>query len=174
MSDLKLRRAVLALVPLMLGSCLSVTWEHHRRHEPLPEGALEALQVGRADLSRVLETCGAPLRVWELPAGEMAIAYGWYRERQLGAQISVPLFDRFSGSLSFDDFDIDLFGVVMTFDALHGLRQLRRGFLNDLLPETVRRRPSVVSNDLPARSLSAPQSERRNSGSPSSGSVAAR
>ncbi|MAF66959.1 MAG: hypothetical protein CMJ84_15050 [Planctomycetes bacterium] len=170
MGDTPARSALLALVPLFLSSCLSVTWEHHRRHAPLPEGALEQLRVDRSDLTLVLAACGAPLRVWELPAGETAIAYGWYRERQLGAQISVPLFDRFSGSFSFDDFDVDLFGVVLTFDAFHRLRRLRRGYLRDLVTEPARRRPSFVATDSPRSS----QRERRRAGSPPSGMVAAR
>jgi hypothetical protein len=153
-----------------LASCVSVTWERHTRNEPLSEQALSGIRVDDSDLAEVLAACGAPLRVWELPAGEMAVAYGWYRERQLGAQVSVPLFDRFSGSVSFDDFDTDLVGVVMGFDADRRLRSLRRGFLRELVAEPARRRASLVDDG--ERSVS--QSERRSSGSSGPGSTAAR
>lgn len=130
---------------LLLGccaSCFSVMWERHRRFERIPDEALAGLATDAATMQTALDALGAPLYVWELPREGVALAYGWYDGRELGAQVSVPLTDSYSASLSYNDIDASLYGVVLSFDAGRTLRFVRRGTLRDLAAGLDRRRPS--------------------------------
>lgn len=136
----------IAAASLLLTGCLSVGWERESRYAPVPDGAIVRLEEGRTELGECLATFGAPLWVWEHPAGEdgdgAALAYGWYMQRDLGFRVSVPVTEHYSGSFDYDRIDRRMRGLVLFFDHEWKLAYWRTGFLSDLVD--VERRPTSV------------------------------
>ena len=130
---------------LACASCVSFRFERtlvNSRPEP---DAVETLAPGTATLAECLERLGAPLYVWELPGAEMALAWGWERDRLRGLTVSVPLDQGGSASASYDDLARKLHGVVLQFDARGSLTSMRRGYLRDFAAEYTRRRPAAIA-----------------------------
>lgn len=132
--------ALLALT----ASCVSGRWTRTHRHEAIAPERIAAAEVGRSDLAQCLTLFGAPLYVWELPDGAFSLAYGWSQDRNLGGTVTIPLSRIFSPSYSYDDVGADLYGLVLLFDRGTTLRPLRKGYLRDIAPELLRRRPADV------------------------------
>ncbi|MFN0008148.1 MAG: hypothetical protein ACKVXR_09595 [Planctomycetota bacterium] len=137
-------RGLLLLLPLVLAGCISVGWSRDRRHEPLPEGAIETLEPGRSTLAECLERLGAPLYVWEYKGDGAALVWGWNDEDRKGISVSVPVYEQASASLSYDDARERLRGAVLLFGGDLVLEQVRMGWLRDLESELLRRRPAPV------------------------------
>ena len=140
-------RGLPLLLSLFLAGCVSVSWTRDRRHEPLPKGAIPALEPGRSTLSECLETLGAPLYVWEYKGDGAALAWGWSDENSKGISVSVPVYEQASASLSYDDAKEKLKGAVLLFDRDLVLEDVRRGCLRDLQRDLLRRRPAPVPPD---------------------------
>ncbi len=138
---------LLAAALLLAPGCLTGSMRRDSRFEPLPRGSLRALQIGASDLGDVLSSLGAPLWVWETAGDGMATAYGWHKERGWSLTLSVPVTQQLNATLSYDDLDADLTGVVLFFDAERELVALRRGRLRDLVLEGVRIRSSLVEDE---------------------------
>jgi hypothetical protein len=128
-------------------SCVSFRFERTVVNTRPERGAVEALAPGAATLADCLARLGAPLYVWELPGTEMALAWGWERNRLRGFSVSVPLDHGGSASASYDDLARKLHGFVLQFDASGKLTSVRRGYLSDLATEFTRRRPAAVAGN---------------------------
>lgn len=135
---------VAGVVALACTSCLTFRYDRTIVNSRPEKGAVETLVPGEATLADALARLGAPLYVWELPASETALAWGWQRDRLRGVTVSIPLDQGGSASASYDDIARKLHGVVLQFDAQKQLVSVRRGFLRDLQTEFTRRRPANV------------------------------
>lgn len=136
-------RMIALLIPLLGSSCLSISWERKLHEVRLEPARYAGLEPGVADLQTCLRQLGAPLTVWELPAGRFAIAYGWDENRELGLSVSVPVTQRQSANFDYDEINLHRPGVVFFFDSALVLESRREGRLNNLREET-RRRPDSL------------------------------
>ncbi len=130
----------LAAAALLLPSCVSFGWTRTHTDTAIAEADLERLPDD-AHLSDCLALLGAPLRVWELPDDDFAIAYGWFREQNLGGRVSVPITDFYGASFRYDDVGNRAHGLVLFFDEDERLRHWRFGFLRDLLTGALQEAP---------------------------------
>jgi hypothetical protein len=131
-------RTAAVLLPLLLSSCVSFNWSRERRFEPIPNGALESLEVGKSTLSDCLDRLGAPLYVWEYKIDGAALAWGFEDEDARRFSVSFAL-DRFlRPSFSYGAVDARLRGAVLLFDEHLVLRDLERGYLRSIQLQTVR------------------------------------
>ena len=142
-----MRPAVVA-VALALAGCVSVEWRRETRFAPPRAAAIAALVPGETTVAEVLAALGAPFHVWEYKEDGVALAYGSSRQRDLGLTVSVPVFERTSARLDYDDVHERLRGVVLTFGPDWRLEQVREGYLRDL-ERAYGRRPAPVP-DAPA------------------------
>lgn len=126
--------AVAALLPF-LTACVSFTYERHVVFEPVSDAAVRTLEVGVSDLGVVLDTLGAPLYVWEGVDGAIVLGYGFENQREVGFNISVPLVNRQSASLNYDDVAKRLEGYILVIDRDMKLHIVRKGLLRDLALE---------------------------------------
>ena len=122
----------LCLLPcLLLGSCLSWTYVHINRNEPLRSEDINQLHPGSSKLSDCLAALGAPLMVWPMDHG-LALAWGWQEQVDWGLDISVPLADYVDASLSYDSSYANLPGLALFLDESLVLQSIRRGQLREL------------------------------------------
>jgi hypothetical protein len=134
---------LLLLGPLMAG-CVRFSWERESRFEPPEPSVIENLQAGKTDLTQALAELGAPLWVWEYPSLEgqgAALAYGWYQNQDRGLRVSIPVVRGLSPSFSYGRIDRRMRGLVLFFNEDWKLAGWRKGLLQDLTTELVRRRP---------------------------------
>lgn len=136
-----MRVLLLLLVPLLPG-CLSCGWRRATSFSPPPRDAIAALVPGRSTLADCLELLGAPLHVWEHKGEGAALAWGWAESSGWGLSLSVPVYRQASASLSWDDLDARMNGLVLVFDEDWKLDLVREGYLRDLRAQLVRRRPA--------------------------------
>ena len=141
-----MRRAAIACCALLAASCVSARWSRTLREERIAEEATQRLEIGRSDLAECLALLGAPLEVWELPAGAFALAYAWGRDRGLGATVSVPTSSGLRPSYRYDQGDANLHGLVLLFDREGVLELVRRGYLHEIAPELARPRPASLED----------------------------
>lgn len=134
---------IVAVVCLSTG-CLRLNWTRETRYEPVEPAALQQLEQGGLDLERCLALLGAPLWVWEDRGGRGALlAYGWFKEKNVGFNVSAPVSDYYSATFEFDQMDTRMRGLVLFFDADWRLVSSRTGLLRDLTREA-RRPPADV------------------------------
>lgn len=147
-----LLRGLLALVVLLapgvllLTGCVSGAWRHDHRFVAPPQNALSLLEPGNHDLSQCLEELGAPLFVYETPAG-FALAYGWFESAGLSGRVSVPVSESVNASFSMSDVDDNMRGLVLFFGPETELLLVQRGSLRDLTAGAMRVRPSLVDDE---------------------------
>ncbi len=122
--------AFLALA-LSCSACISFRFQRVTVNSPIADARLHELHAGSSTLGECLATLGAPVFAWERPEG-FALAWGWTNDQSRGVTISVPLDQGQSASASYDDVARRLSGVVLFFDEELHLRDLRRGFLDEL------------------------------------------
>lgn len=134
--------AAALIASLLLPGCVRLRWSHENRFQPLAAEAHAHLCAGESNMGEVLACLGAPLFVWEQTVDSFAIAYGWYHGRSAGGTLSVPVSDSFSASFSYDDLAANLYGVVFTFDRDDRLIVVSEGYLRDIAPELLSKRPS--------------------------------
>lgn len=146
-----LSQCCLALgLALSSASCVRLSWNRAEFCRPVPEQAVEQLDVGTTELSSCLEQFGSPLYVWQTADEEYAVAYGWDYDTGWGFNVSVPVAQDFSASVDFDDLNRRLHGVVLTFDDQHRLIRKKRGFLVEIAAQSMRKRPAVVDQEAEA------------------------
>ena len=92
-------------------------------------------------MTEALYGLGAPLYVWELPRGHVALAWGWFDSRTLSVQLSIPTKSPADPSFQFSQIDNRLRGYVLAFDQEVQLVFVKRGYLAEIADE-LRRRPS--------------------------------
>lgn len=136
-------RAALLAAALASSGCLSVEWRRETRFAPPRAAVVEALVPGETTVADVLAGLGAPFHVWEYKEQGVALAYGASRSRDLGVTISVPLFERGSARLDYDDTHERLNGFVLMFGPDWRLEQVREGYLRDL-ERVYGRRPAPI------------------------------
>ncbi len=136
-------RLIAIALPLLVSSCVSFTYERHSTHEPVALEAIGELEIGTSDIGEAMRLLGAPLYVWEGVGGAVVLAYGSENRKEVGFQISLPLFDRTNASFNYDDVSSKLEGFVLVFDPELNLKIVRAGLLRELGRE-VRRRPDMV------------------------------
>lgn len=130
--DVARRLALLLLAP-MLGGCIQLRFWRNRTNPPIADTVLATITPGSSSLQDCLDTLGAPQLVTESLDGDLVIAYGWQDEFSWGIQASYAFDDFTDASLSWDDSDQDVPGVVLIFDRGFRLLYLERGFLRDLV-----------------------------------------
>ncbi len=136
-----MRSALGFLLPPLLLGCVQVSWERESRFDPIELDALQQLEPGKSELGDCLRLFGAPLWVWEQPAGKgtgAVLAYGWFHGRDLGLRFSVPVSDYYSASLDYEGIDQRMRGLVLFFGQDWKLSSWRTGLLRDLTREAGR------------------------------------
>lgn len=142
-----IRARELVLAPLLaigVSSCVSFRWDRASVNSPISKATIARLEPGKSSLSECLDVLGAPVIVWERPRGA-ALAWGWSYAVTRGITLSVPLDRGGSLSASYDDVANKLRGVVLFFDEGWTLRDVRRGYLEELR-RTGRARPPAPSD----------------------------
>ncbi len=133
-------RTVGLALALCVSSCLSARLAHnHEFEEPRADGRL---RPGSTGLEQCLAELGAPLLVREHLDGAL-LAWGWSDERAFGLNLSLPLDNFYSANLSYARSIDGLRGLVLFFDDAWRLKQMRRGYLAEILPDE-RTRPALV------------------------------
>lgn len=150
-------RAVVLAATLLLGSCVTFSFERDLRYVPLADGVLEGLHPGEARLDQCIERLGAPLYVWEYKGNGMALAYGWEKEKAWTVTVSVPVTNYYSASGAYTNNAAKLRGAVLLFDSDLKLETVRRGFLRTLRAEIENRRPAPVDEEAEAEAAYPPR-----------------
>ena len=97
-----------------------------------------------------MQALGAPLWVWEYPSPNgqgAALAYGWYRNRDRGLQVSFPVARGVSPSFRYGRIDERMQGLVLFFDQNWKLTSWRQGLLQDLTDQLQRRRSVYIEDE---------------------------
>ncbi len=142
-------RVWIALPTLLCAGCLSLSWTRASSAFPPAPAAVAQISIGESTLTECLERLGAPLLVEEYGPG-MALYWGWTRQSGWGLRVTVPITDSRSASVSYDDVDLDLEALLITFDAERRVEMMQYGRLADLVGIVARRRPQLV-DDTPAQ-----------------------
>ncbi len=140
------KATVLFALAFWSSACIQAGWTRETRDKPVPAEALVELGPG-AGLDACLARLGAPLHVQEVAvdgAQGAMLVYGWYESRGWGVDVSVPLQERASASVSYDQGTERMRGVALVFDADLLLDHWRDGLVRDLLGEGQRVRPQPV------------------------------
>ena len=128
---------------LTLSSCLSYSWSREEAMVPVADENLAALQTG-ASLEECLDVLGAPLYLWEYRETGVALAWGSSSTGNHGFSLSIPLSEKASGSVNFNNISQDIEGVVLVFNEELELRWIRRGYLSELAAESGRQSTNVA------------------------------
>lgn len=136
---------ILALVALgaLATGCLQVRWQRVRDGQPIEEASTAELTPGVATLTEVLEVCGAPIEVRELPDNGIACIWAWYGQRTWGLTLEVPLGSGPDANFDYQDSNQSTPGLVAFFDRDLVLVEIQRGtvtqsfFTEDPLPRLV-------------------------------------
>jgi hypothetical protein len=137
-------RLALALITLLVSSCLSGDYERFDAEMPPKEAAIERLMIGESDLTTCLDELGAPLQVIELGAGAV-MAWGARRDVGWNVSANIPLSDSAGGTMRFSREHFGYRGVVLFFDEQLILEQVKRGWLAEIVPEA-RPRPQFIED----------------------------
>lgn len=139
--------ALAALVASTLAGCVRLQYQRDVVERKPERDLVEPLAVGRTTLGDVLRVLGAPIDVWEGGDGGTAITYGGLRAKEWTVDVSVPLTDYTSASLTYTDTRARTQGYLFLFDASDVLEIVREGNLADLRQIYARRRASSVGED---------------------------
>lgn len=146
-----IRRTLLAVgAAAVASSCVSFTYERDIV-ERRPEAAVVGrFVVGTSDLAEVLGALGAPNDVWETAGGGVACTWGGLRSKEWNVDVSVPVTEGYSASVSYTDTHAKTRGWLFLFDEHDRLELVREGSLADLRRTYARRQPAAVDLDEPA------------------------
>ena len=134
---------------IMLGTASCISFDYQRdiiECEPLASVVSE-LAAGEASLDDVLAQLGAPIDVWEGANGGAVLSYGGLRCAEWNVDVSVPVSDYGSASLSYTDTTAKTRGTIFVFDEALQLQIVRSGLLADLRQAFTRRRPASIEGD---------------------------
>ncbi|MBL6757821.1 MAG: hypothetical protein ISQ11_15605 [Planctomycetes bacterium] len=120
-----------ALIALLSSSCVTGDYNQTRVFQPVSVEAVDALEVGEAELGEALASLGAPLQVIELGAGA-ALAWGWKESTDWNITGSANI-GNVRGRIQYADAALEFPGVVLFFDQSWTLVAKERGFLSELL-----------------------------------------
>lgn len=144
-----IRTAVILAIAALASSCVTFRYEREII-EKRPDAALVgAFVVGTASLSEVLDVLGAPNDVWETARGGAACTWGGLLTREWDVDVSVPVTDAASASMSYTDTHAKTRGWLLLFGADDKLELVREGSLADLRRTYARRQPAAVDLDDP-------------------------
>jgi hypothetical protein len=135
--------AALSALALLASGCVSVQWRHRSIGDAPAEHHLDALEPGVDSLASVLATLGAPLEVYELEAGGMALVYGGGDKRWFQVALSAPVARNASASGRYGDQRDQLEGALLVLDGRGRLVAISRGDLATLLDRARRRAPAI-------------------------------
>jgi len=122
-----LRRALVIFVVLVTASCVSFQYQREIVECEPRAAVVEGLLAGTTELEGVL-------------------AYGGLRSREWNVEVSVPIADSGSASLSYSDTTAKTRGTIFVFDAELHLQIVRSGLLGDLRQTFARRRPASIDD----------------------------
>lgn len=142
-----MRRTLAVCVALFSSSCVSFEYQRDIIEREPDAVIVEGLLAGTARLEDVLGALGAPIDVWEGANGNPVLSYGGLRSREWNVDVSVPITDSGSASLSYTDTTAKTRGTVFVFDDQLRLHIVRSGLLGDLRRVYARRRPASVDED---------------------------
>ncbi len=132
---------------LCTSSCVSFRYERDIIEREPVAAVVAGLEVGTADLEAVLAALGAPVDVWEGANGNPVLSYGGLRSSEWNVDVSVPIADNGSASLSYTDTTAKTRGTVFVFGTDLRLEIVRSGLLGDLRTAFARRRPASIDED---------------------------
>ncbi len=141
-----MRRALVIFVVLVTASCVSFQYQREIVECEPRAAVVEGLLAGTTELEDVLVALGAPIDVWEGANGNPVLAYGGLRSREWNVEVSVPIADSGSASLSYSDTTAKTRGTIFVFDAELHLQIVRSGLLGDLRQTFARRRPASIDD----------------------------
>jgi len=142
-----LRHALVVGFALCVSSCVSFEYQRDIIEREPDAAVVDGLLAGHARLEDVLTALGAPLDVWEGANGNPVLSYGGLRSSEWNVDVSVPISDSGSASLSYTDTTAKTRGTVFVFDAQARLQIVRSGLLGDLRTTFARRRPASIDED---------------------------
>lgn len=157
--------AVSAFATVAFAGCITFEFQRDIIERQPDAEELASFTVGATHMGDVLAVLGAPIEVWEGAAGGAALAYGGLRSREWNVDVSVPVADSGSASLSYTDTTARTRGYMLLFDAEGHLEIVREGNLADLRRTYARRRPASIDDDA-ARSEQAPPAGAHPAGAP--------
>jgi hypothetical protein len=123
------------LAALCSTACIQLQWSRSSLHQPIDESRTARFEVGDSSMAEALDELGAPLYVWQLPRGHAALAWGWFKSRDLSVQVSVPTKSPADPSFQFTQIDNRLRGYVFVFDDADELVFVKRGYLAEIADE---------------------------------------
>lgn len=130
-----------------LAGCVTFKFERDIVERRPTADVVSGFTVGSTHLGDVLDVMGAPTEVWEGAAGGAALAYGGLRSRGWNVDVSVPVSDAGSASLSYTDTTARTQGFMLLFGADGHLQIVREGNLADLRRTYARRRPASLDDE---------------------------
>lgn len=131
----------------LLASCVSFRYERDIIERKPDAAIVSGFTVGTTHLGDVLGVMGAPTDVWEAADGGTAVAYGGLRSRGWNVDVSVPISDAGSASLSYTDTRARTQGFMLLFDPAGHLEIVREGNLADLRRTYARRPPASLEDE---------------------------
>jgi hypothetical protein len=116
--------ALLLVLPLGLGSCAGLRFQHVRAGVEPDLRAARALQPGTSTLEDCLVALGAPLTVDENEnGGGRVLTWSWEHVHGWGLFFSLPLSEWVSASLNYDEIGRDPERLRLLFDERWVLRE---------------------------------------------------
>lgn len=116
--------ALLLVLPLGLGSCAGLRFQHVRAGVEPDLRAARALQPGTSTLEDCLDALGAPLTVDENESGGgRVLTWSWEHVHGWGLFFSLPLSEWVSASLNYDRLGRDPDRLRLLFDEHWVLRE---------------------------------------------------
>lgn len=139
--------AAIAAAACGLAGCVTFQFERDIIERRPTAEVVSGFTVGSTHLGDVLQVMGAPTEVWEGAGGGAALAYGGLRSRGWNVDVSVPVSDAGSATLSYTDTTARTRGYMLLFGADGHLQIVREGNLADLRRTYARRRPASLDDE---------------------------
>ncbi len=134
-------------IPCVLAGCVSFAYDRQIIEREPDAALLEGLVAGHTDLEQVLGVLGAPVEVWEGADGAPVLTYGGLRSALWNVDVSIPVADSGSASLSYTDTRARTRGYVLIFGSDLRLEIVRAGNLADLRRTYARRPPASLDDE---------------------------
>jgi len=139
--------AAIAASACVLAGCVTFRFDRDIIERQPTAEVVSEFTIGGTHLGDVLEVMGAPTEVWEGAGGGAALAYGGLRSRGWNVDVSVPVSDAGSASLSYTDTTARTEGFMLLFGPEGHLEIVRAGNLADLRRTYARRRPASLEDE---------------------------
>jgi len=130
---------LLAATAVSTTGCIRFSYSWVSRYEPVPQEQIDGLggklAAGEVRLQACLDELGAPVLVWNTPAG-FAIAYGWQNQGAWNIHVGYTWQFIFRAHFDYSSASDELQGVVLWFDDRYRLLTVERGRLSDFVQRT--------------------------------------